>query len=352
MYARQLTRELLTVDSRDQYTLFFAGQVHPEFRELQERFQSIVLPVREEVFGKQVFTAAMCNALQLDLIHFPALPPPVACFRPFIWTLHDATPWLYPRTLDLKGRLYFRWVGRWAARFSKALITVSNDAKRCITEALPFAAGKIRVIYEGVDETFAKSDDREWLNSVRDKYRLPNHFVLSVGTLEPRKNLPFLVDAYLRLCSVTEPDLGLVITGRSGWNSQEIELSLSKAGKGIRITGFVPKEDLVALYNLADVLVLPSIHEGFGFPPLEAMASGCPVIVSNRGSLPEIVGDAALLINPENVSSLEAALRSVLSNPSLRGSLVERGFARAKEFSWRITATKTRDLYSEIGGQC
>jgi glycosyltransferase involved in cell wall biosynthesis len=350
VYAVQLARELVRLGNGNEYTLFFSGEVHPDFRELEGKFRAVVIPVREEVIGKQVLMAALCNTLRLDLTHFPAFPPPAACFRPFVWTLHDVTPWLYPETMDLKGRLYFRRVGGWAARCSRAVITDSHDSKRRITQLLRVPENKVFVVHGGVNDGFGKLDDQELLNAVRARYRLPERSILTVATLEPRKNLPFLVEAYRRLRTLTGTKLGLVIAGRAGWKLESLQPAFRESRQEIVLTGFVPQRDLVALYNLAEVFVLPSLYEGFGFPPLEAMACGCPVIVSNRGSLPEVVGDAALLIDPENPDSLVAALGSVEANQSLRDDLTRKGFERVKQFSWRTTAVKTLELYREVAG--
>jgi glycosyltransferase involved in cell wall biosynthesis len=350
VYALELARQLLSFDDHNSYTLFFTGEVHANFRELNGKFRSVVIPVREEVISKQFVMAAICNMLHLDIIHFPGFPAPLACFRPFIWTLHDATAWLYPETMNWKGRLYFGRLGALTVRSSKAIITVSNESKRNITEALRVPESKVKVIYEGVSSAFRRIDDHALLSSIRSRYSLPERFLLTVGTLEPRKNLPFLIRAYERFCETTGAKIGLVIVGRKGWKSQAIDQSLAEAGSGVVVTGFVPREDLVGLYNLANVFVLPSIYEGFGFPPLEAMACGCPVIVSDRGSLPEIVGDAALLIDPTDTDSLVGALRSILENPTLAHCLVEKGLGRTKEFSWKTTASKTLDLYREVAG--
>jgi glycosyltransferase involved in cell wall biosynthesis len=347
VYAIELAHQLLRLDNHNSYTLFFTGEVQPNFRELHGKFRSVVIPVRDEVISKQLVLGTLCNTLQLDVMHFPAFPPALACFRPFIWTLHDATPWLYPETMNWKSRLYFGHLGARAARSSKAIITVSNEAKRNIIEALRVPESKVRVIYEGVDGAFRKIDEHAFLNSVRARYRLPERFLLTVGTLEPRKNLPFLIRAYKRFRELTDAKLGLVIVGRKGWKSQAIDQSLAEAGDGVVVTGFIPREDLVGLYNLADAFVLPSLYEGFGFPPLEAMACGCPVIVSNRGSLPEIVGDAALLIDPTDIDSLVGALRSVFSNPRLGLTLVGKGLARVKRFSWGAAASETLGCYRE-----
>jgi len=346
--ASKLARELLHIDTENRYTLFFSGEVHRDFRELPSNARTRVIPIREEFFAKQILMGALCNALGLDVIHFPAFPPPVSCFRPFIWTLHDATPWLYPETMDLKGRLYFRWIGGRAARKSRLLVTDSEDAKQKIANALALPDHKVRVVRLGVDATFRRLVDLELLAAVRARYRLPERFILVVGTREPRKNLPALVQAYRRMCKANETKLGLVIVGRTGWNSEALEDDLRNHDEQIILTGFVPHSDLVALYSLAEVFVLPSLYEGFGFPPLEAMACGCPVIVSNRGSLPEIAGDAAILIDPESQDSIVTAIRTVESNQLLREDLARRGMERAKDFSWKVTAAKMLDLYYEV----
>jgi glycosyltransferase involved in cell wall biosynthesis len=348
VYAVKLASELLRIDDQNRYTLFFSGEVHPDFKPWQGKFRPVVIPVREEFTGKQVLMGVLCNAYGLDLIHFPAFPPPMACFRRYVWTLHDAAPWLFPQTMDLKGRLYFQYVGGWAARLSKAIITDSNDAKRNIMAALGLPEIKVNVIHLGIDDGFKKLDNQSFMNSVRLRYGLPQKFMLSVGTLEPRKNLPFLIQAYRQMRNTNQTKLGLVIVGRTGWKSEALEGDLGGEDKNIVLTGFVPQADLVALYNLADVFVSPSLYEGFGFPPLEAMACGCPVIVSNRGSLPEVVGDAALLIDPQDLGSLVGALRAVEETPSLRAALIQKGLERAQQFTWRATATKTLALYNEI----
>lgn len=351
VYAARLARELLFVDKQNKYTLFFAGEIHPEFRELEGTFRPLVVPLREEVICKQFLLPSLCNTHRFDVIHFPAFPPPVACFRPFIWTLHDATPWLYPETMDLKGRLYSRWVGGWAARLSKAIITDSNDSKRNIIAALGLPEKKVTVIYLGIDDGFKILDDHSFLNSVRLRYGLPEKFMLSVGTIEPRKNLPFLIRAYRQMRHANQTQLGLVIVGRTGWKSGALQGDLGGEAENIVLTGFVPGADLVALYNLAEVFVLPSLYEGFGFPPLEAMACGCPVIASNRGSLPEVVGDAALLIDPTCQDSLVAAIRAVEADSTLREDLARRGFERVERFSWRSAAVQTMELYRAVAAR-
>jgi glycosyltransferase involved in cell wall biosynthesis len=203
------------------------------------------------------------------------------------------------------------------------------------------------VIHGGPDGEFQRLDDHELLAAVRARHRLPERFILTVATLEPRKNLPFLIEAYRRFRRLTGTKLGLVIVGRAGWKLESLQPALRESGQEIVLTGFVPQRDLVALYNLAEVFVLPSLYEGFGLPPLEAMACGCPVIVSNRGSLPEVVADAGLLIDPENPDSLVRAIGRVEANQSLRDELARRGLKRAKQFSWKTSAVKTEEVYQQ-----
>jgi len=348
VYALRLAQELVRSSEGEEFTLFFSGAVHPSFHELEGRFRAVVFPTREEIVTKQLLMAAYCSSCRLDLIHFPALPPPAVCFRPFVLTLHDATPWLYSDTMDLKGRLYFRHLGGLAARRSRAVITDSDDAKRNITQAVPIQDSKVFVIHPGVNREFERLNDRSFLETVRLRYRLPRRFILAVGTLEPRKNFPFLVHAYRRFITERQSDLGLVIAGRPGWKQESLDSTLGNERGQIVLTGFVPQEDLIALYSLAEAFVLPSVYEGFGFPPLEAMACGCPVIVSNRGSLPEVVGDAALLIDPEDPDTLVSAIARLEESPSLRCEFARKGLERAKEFSWDNAARRTLDLYRKV----
>jgi glycosyltransferase involved in cell wall biosynthesis len=347
--ASNLARALMHLDSQNEYTLFFAGEVHRDFHDLPANARTVIIPIREEFIGKQILMGILCNGLRLDVIHFPAFPPPLSCFRPFIWTLHDATPWLHPDTMDFKGRLYFQCFGGAAARLSRMLVTDSKDAKQQIVHALDIPDDKVKVVHLGVDATFSRLADRDALSMVRERYRLPARFILFVGTREPRKNLPALVRAYRRMRKANETRLTLVIAGRVGWGSEALEEELQDRDQQIVLTGFVPQEDLVALYSLAEIFVLPSLYEGFGFPPLEAMACGCPVIVSNRGSLPEVVGDAALLIDPESEDSIVAAIRALENSPALRADLTIRGMKRVKHFSWKTAAAKTLELYQEVG---
>jgi glycosyltransferase involved in cell wall biosynthesis len=185
------------------------------------------------------------------------------------------------------------------------------------------------------------------LEKVRSRYGLPERFILHVGTIEPRKNLPTLFQS-LKLLSTRE--VRLVIAGRKGWSCEEIFAQLARLGLESQVvfTGFVLDEDLPALYSLAEVFAYPSLYEGFGLPPLEAMACGTPVVSSNSSSLPEVVGDAAILVAPGDVPGWKEAFETLLARPELKASLRESGLRRASRFTWEAAALKTREVYREV----
>jgi glycosyltransferase involved in cell wall biosynthesis len=350
VYAIELARNLLNINCEHEYTFFFTREVHPEFDGLDKKFKAVLVPFRDEIVSKQLAMGVLCNTLDLDLIHFPTFPPPLTCFRPTVWTIHDATPWIHPKTMSLKGKLYFGSLGSLTARMSRAIITVSNESKRNIVQSLHISEQKVRVIYEGVSKVFRRVEDASVLKSIRQRYGLPDQFLLTVGTLEPRKNLPFLIKVFFRLREIL-PRLGLVVVGRKGWKTGSIDKLLAETGNDVVVTGFVPRSDLVGLYSLASAFVQASVYEGFGFPPLEAMACGCPVVVSNRGSLPEVAGGAGLLLELDNVDLWVKSLHSLLGNPSVAQALVGKGLLHAKKFCWRSAAKDTLDLYSRVAAR-
>ena len=186
---------------------------------------------------------------------------------------------------------------------------------------------------------------------IRRKYKLPARFILYVGTLEPRKNLNTLLEAYAVLRH-SLPEVGLVIAGGKGWLYESFfaRLRTLDLEPHVTLTGFVPEADLPALINCAEVFAYPSVFEGFGLPPLEAMACGMPVVVSNASSLPEVVGEAGLSLAPRDISAWVEALSGVLLNPALRADLRARGLQRAAQFTWQAAARQTLALYQDLGG--
>ena len=234
---------------------------------------------------------------------------------------------------------------------AQRLVAVSAWTKGVVIRELGIPEAKIDVVYHGADlDRFSQVHSLQEVAGLKSRHRLPDQFILFVGGILPVKNLARLVRSFHRLVKSGEiGDRHLVIAGGKGWGSQsvfELVENLQLTDR-VTFTGFFPAEDLPALYSAADVFVLPSLYEGFGLPIVESFASGTPVVTSNASCLPEIAKDAAILIDPTDEIQLAEAIASVIRDESLRGSLIEKGFARAKDFTWRQTAEKTLAAYEK-----
>jgi glycosyltransferase involved in cell wall biosynthesis len=268
---------------------------------------------------------------------------------PSVFTLHDIAYLRYPQYHLLQNRLFLRWMMPRFLRQADHIIAISESTRRDALQHYRLDPAKIGVIPEGVEPRFTSAVEAKQLDAVRRAYDLPARFILFVGTIEPRKNLPTLLEAYAALRS-KHPDVGLVIAGGKGWLYQSFFDRLTALGlpNVVKLTGFVTDEQLPALLNAAEVFAFPSHFEGFGLPPLEAMACGVPVVCSNASSLPEVVGDAGLLVPPDDSRAWVEALDRVLSNPGLRLELRGRGLARARQFTWEAAARQTLAVYQRV----
>lgn len=266
-----------------------------------------------------------------------------------ILTVHDLTPLFFPETHTKKFVLVWNTTLKLIRKKIDQVIADSVSTKNDCIKYLHIPEEKIKVIYLGVDKIYHPIDNKsEIRGELERKYNIDSPFILYVGTLEPRKNIPALFKAFSKLRK--RMDYKLVIVGMKGWKYKRIfktikELQLEKH---IIFTGYVSEEDIVKFYNIAEVFVYPSIYEGFGLPPLEAMACGCPVITSNTSSLPEVVGDAGILVDPNDIEGLSDKIYEVLSNEDLRNELSEKGPERAKMFSWQKTAKQTWEIYESL----
>ncbi|MGA8231044.1 MAG: glycosyltransferase family 1 protein [Candidatus Acidiferrales bacterium] len=334
--AIEMTRALLRLDQENEYVLFFSEDVHPAFADARGDFQPVIFPVRGELLSKNVFFAFSPAVSHLDFLHFPVFPPPLWCRCPHGWTVHDATPWLYPETMKRTSRLYFQALGGHAMRTSQLLVTDSHSSRKDLQRLFGGRRDDIRVIDLAVRSNLARVEDPTVLRRLRQKYSLPQEFLLCVATLEPRKNLSRLLGAFQSLRESGRTAASLVIVGREGWLYDRIFAEILAAGlrDEVIFTGHVADEDLAGLYSLARAFVYPSLYEGFGLPCIEAMACGCPVVTSNRGALLEVTGQAAVHADPEDLASIASAIERILRDESLRQTLVERGLERAKLFTW------------------
>ena len=289
---------------------------------------------------------------RVKLLHSPHHTVPLVSPCPRVVTVHDVTFFLIPERYPLARRLFFQAATYLSAKRARAIIVPSESAARDLRVVLQPPIDRVHVTYEGVDPTFRPLDTSECAGHVRSRYGLAPGYLLSLGTLEPGKNRSILLQALRRLVD-DGCDLSLAIVGQLGWSDTATEQELSRLGlrERVRFTGYVPQADLPALYNAASVFVFPSLHEGFGLPALEALACGTPVVTSNRSALPEGVGEAALLVDPESADAISAAIARVLDEPTLAALLRQAGIERAASFTWEACAQATLQVYREVLGE-
>ena len=286
-----------------------------------------------------------------DLLFVPAhVLPPIRPRRSLV-TVHDLGYRHFPQAHRPLDRLYLDLSTRWNAHAATRLLADSEATKADLIGEYGTPASKITVVYPGRDESLRRVEDPAAVSAVKSKYGIAGDYVLYVGTLHPRKNLLRLIEAFAMLNSgFGIGDSGLVIAGRKGWLYDEIFDRVKSLGLTDRVilTGYVAEADLPALLSGARLFAFPSLHEGFGFPVLEAMSCGVPVVCSNSSSLPEVAGDAALLIDPLDTTALAAALARLLADESLRVSLVARGYEQARRFSWERAARQVLSIIEEL----
>ncbi len=289
--------------------------------------------------------------LRLDLLHSPDFIPPFRRNCRSVITVHDLAFLLYPHFLTKEAARYYGQIDQ-AVRLTDHIIAVSESTRRDTVNLLGVPERKITVIHEAANPIYRQVNAVEARRHVADKYGLEDEYILFVSTIEPRKNLPGLLQSYRKLLDDYKRPEKLVLAGSPGWLSEEVQDTVDNLNLDdqVRFLGRIPSNHLVHLYNAARLLVHPSFYEGFGLPPLEAMTCGTPTIVSNVSALPEVVGDAAILVDPHDIDGLTVAMWRVLYDEDLRASLISKGLKRASKFSWKRAARETLDVYRQVVG--
>lgn len=350
-YMLRLLRALAALDPDDQF-IVIQSRKHPEpiiespnFRRVgfwtppHNRFEQFVLP------------AELLLRVEADVLHSPDFIPPLHGPRMrTVITIHDLHFLIYPQFLTEESARYYGQIDR-AVQRAHHIIVPSNATKQDTIRLLGVPEAKITVIYEAANPLFHAMDREEALAKARARFpQLPRDFILFVGTIEPRKNVPTLLRAYQHLREAYKVDAELVFAGRKGWLVDDVFRQVEELGiqRHCHFLGRVDDTDLLFLLNAARCLTLPAHYEGFGLPPLEAMACGTPVVVSNVASLPEVVGDAGLLVDPNQWEELAVALWRVLTDDALAAELRQKGQQRAALFSWERAARETLDVYRRV----
>jgi glycosyltransferase involved in cell wall biosynthesis len=309
-------------------------------------------PVKR-ILWEQLALPALAQRKKLDLLHATVNVIPIAGTCPMVVTIHDLSFLRYPGSFPPVQRTYLRTQVRRSVRGAARVIAVSEATRQDLINLFAVPAQRVDVVYNGVDDAFCPAPADQVARFRRQK-GLPEHFILHVGTLEPRKNLVRLIHAFALLRRQTRdwPDLKLVLVGGKGWYYQDIFEAVRRLqlAEEVLFTGFVADRELPWWYRAATVFAYPSLLEGFGLPVAEAMACGTPTVTSALSSLPEIAGDAALLVDPTSEDELALALHQVLTDPNLARDLRERGLRQAARFSWKDTAFETANVYRRVLG--
>ncbi len=351
-YIRNLLKQLARIDQVAEYVLLCRPDDAAIVNELGRNFRAVPESARPYSLAEQVNIPLAVRRENIDLFHAPhyVLPPLVQCRS--IVTIHDVIHLIFPEYLP--GRLahaYARASLFAAAKRADRILTVSETSKNDILRRLKVPAQKIAVIYNAIDERLNVRPSDEQVMRVRERYQLDDPYVLYVGNIKPHKNLERLIDAFDRLRRGGGVDrVRLLIIGDeiSKYPGLRRAVHRHKLHKHVRFFGFVPIETLAVLYRLASVFVFPSLYEGFGLPPIEAMACGTPVVTSNVSSLPEVVGDAALLVDPYDPDSIADGMRRVLTSEEVRATLCARGIAQARKYSWQQSIEQVHEIYNEV----
>lgn len=306
-----------------------------------------------DAWWTQVGAPEAARSRNASLLHMPTMLAPVRSSLPVVVTIHDLAILRFPQNFRRWHRTFTTHLLPRLVRSVDAILTDSQATKNDLVELLAVAPERITVIPCGIGASFfRRASDDPHLHAVRDRYALPRSYAITVGAIEPRKNLPRLLRA-IDVLARGRPELGdltLIHVGPAGWLTDEVTETVSalRLRDRVRFLGFVPNDDLAALYQLARVSVYPSLFEGFGLPVLEAMASGCPVVTSNVSSMPEVAGDAAILVDPTDEDAIAEGLARIWSDERLRADLTARGLRRAAAFTWESTARQTMRLYERV----
>ena len=357
-YIRNVVRTLYRLDHQNEYFLIGPAAKVQEIGVLPHNFQTIPAAAPERtVGGYREFRSAL-KRLNCDLVHIPNLfsvPRFLPC--PYVMTVHDMLEHMS------RARQQSGFWGTWHMQMTKRVLrgaarifAVSNFTRTEIEKLFGIPPERIEVVYNAIDERFlrghASPADREL---IAQRYQVTYPFLLYAGRISPHKNVVRMIEAFSALKAELEkeqayPDLKLIIIGDDLSGNPDLRRTVVRSGvqNDVRFLGFIPIEVLRIFYDSAKIFVFPSLYEGFGLPPLEAMAHGTPVVTSNVSSLPEVVGNAAVLVNPENVFEIMRALHRVLMDQPLRERMKERGYQQATKFSWESSVRRVLDVYEQV----
>lgn len=358
-YIRNVVRTLARVGPQHEYVLIGLPERFAELGDLPPNFTCVPLPHLERAVRAYFAFDTIVKRERCDIVHVPHMFwRPRAMSRPYLVTAHDVLTYMFPRRdKSTFRRLFHAWLSRRALSGASRVLAVSNFTRSEIIRYFRIPEDKIEVIPNAIDERFrlghATGADRAL---IAERYQVNYPFLLYAGNIKPHKNLVRIIEAFSVLKAELKkegkfPDLKLIIIGDELSQHPDLRRTVIRSGveRDVRFLGFVSIDTLRIFYDLAKVFVFPSLYEGFGLPPLEAMALGTPVVTSNTSSLPEVVGQAAVLVNPENVFEITRAVRRVLLDQDLREKLKAAAIEQSQRFSWETSVRRILDAYTRVG---
>ena len=349
-YTENMLKNLVSIDSANNYHVFWSGNNYESIK--KENIKIVMTSKKHQRFFEDHYFPANLSSEKIDIYHMPqngiGYSEEISCKK--IITIHDLIPYVMPETVGKGYLLKFLKEMPLIIGGCDGIITVSEFSKRDILRFFPIDEKKIFVTPLAADKKYTPLDKVLCSSFLKDVYNLSDPFILYLGGFSERKNVVSVLTAFSKIYSDLNKKYKLVIVGGYKDSSQRlVKLTTElKIDNDVIFTGFVPEEHLPIFYNCCDTFVYPSFYEGFGLPPLEAMNCGTPVIASNLTSIPEVVGDAGILINPYDISELSLAIGNLLSNENLREELSHKGLKRAEEFSWQSTAINTLKVYESV----
>lgn len=346
-YALQLIRQWIETVNQHRLTLYFRDTPPPDLFPVQSNFEQKIIPF-PRLWTHLRFATELWRT-QPDVTFVPAHTLPFVFPGKAVVTVHDLGYLHFPDAHPPRERRYLDATTRFSARRATLILADSLATKTDLISHYAVSEQKIRVVYPGVDESLAPVHDPNELTRVRAKYGLPEQYLFFLGTLQPRKNIARLVEAFAKWRSSSgNQEVVLVLGGQKGWLYQD---AWTSGVEGVILPGYIADEDVAALYSGALALVFPSLYEGFGFPVIEAMRCNTPVLCSNTSSLPELGGEAAVLVNPLDTDEIAQGIGQLIGNSELRRQLVEKGRIQAQQFNWENAAKQAMQVLEEAAGK-